>query len=504
MPQTFLQTLVFVILFFWGQSHSDRASYSQPFLFNAQKISIQDDILHLRLNKAEKQLDVLTKQTPNDPVLVILEDYAHFMASFLKIEDKNSYTEKTILERISKIKMADSKSPYYYFAQAEMLLHLALLNFEKESYLSGAINLKDAYSLLKKNTKLYPEFTPAYKSLGLIEMLAGAVPAKFSWIIATIGIKTDIDGGLQKLKKYTLKNDLKPEEKLWYPEGMLVYAAMLSWLKNDKEAAWNLVQNKTNDYSSNLLHCYIRASVAMDVKRNDEVLKILQSKPRDTDASQINALNYMMAKALLFKLNATAEDWFLTYIKNNKNGDLVKDSYLKISWLKTIENRNEERIRYHAKVIAEGNEKTYPDKTAVREAKEGVVHHPALLKARLYSDGGYYSEAWKCVELLKEENFTTLAQKTELYYRKGKILLDMEKPDKAEFFFVKALEKGAELTVYYAANAAILLGQIHENSKKFVEAKKYYQLSLNLPNKEYKNSLDQKAKAGLKRLEEIK
>jgi tetratricopeptide (TPR) repeat protein len=143
-------------------------------------------------------------------------------------------------------------------------------------------------------------------------------------------------------------------------------------------------------------------------------------------------------------------------------------------------------------------------KRSDREAKEGVVHHPALLKARLYSDGGYYSEAWKCVELLKEENFTTLAQKTELYYRKGKILLDMEKPDKAEFFFVKALEKGAELTVYYAANAAILLGQIHENSKKFVEAKKYYQLSLNLPNKEYKNSLDQKAKAGLKRLEEIK
>ena len=111
---------------------------------------------------------------------------------------------------------------------------------------------------------------------------------------------------------------------------------------------------------------------------------------------------------------------------------------------------------------------------------------------------------WKCVEFMKEDNFTTVAQKTELYYRKGKILFDMDKADKAEFFFIKTLEKGSELTHYYAANAAIHLGLIHEKSKKFFEAKKYYQLSLKLPNKEYKSSLDQKAKAGLKRLEEAK
>ena len=62
------------------------------------------------------------------------------------------------------------------------------------------------------------------------------------------------------------------------------------------------------------------------------------------------------------------------------------------------------------------------------------------------------------------------------------------------------LNEGQKYPWYYAANAALNLGLIFENQKKYAEAEKYYRRCLDLNYTEYKTSISQKAKAGLNRV----
>jgi hypothetical protein len=53
---------------------------------------------------------------------------------------------------------------------------------------------------------------------------------------------------------------------------------------------------------------------------------------------------------------------------------------------------------------------------------------------------------------------------------------------------------------YFAENAALQSGIIHEQNKDYNNAAKCFRLCLSMKNTEYKNSLDQKARLGLKRI----
>ena len=53
---------------------------------------------------------------------------------------------------------------------------------------------------------------------------------------------------------------------------------------------------------------------------------------------------------------------------------------------------------------------------------------------------------------------------------------------------------------YFAANAALQLGIIYEKQADFKKAAEYYELAQSMENVEYKNSINQKAKAGLNRI----
>jgi hypothetical protein len=66
------------------------------------------------------------------------------------------------------------------------------------------------------------------------------------------------------------------------------------------------------------------------------------------------------------------------------------------------------------------------------------------------------------------------------------------------------LEAGEKQPYYFAESAAIQLGIICENKGEYENAKAYYKRAINVEKHEFKNSLDQKAKAGLSRIEDQK
>jgi tetratricopeptide (TPR) repeat protein len=93
-------------------------------------------------------------------------------------------------------------------------------------------------------------------------------------------------------------------------------------------------------------------------------------------------------------------------------------------------------------------------------------------------------------------------EQTEYHYRRGRILHELKRWPEAEIAYLQAINQGRNLERYFAANAALQLGLIYEAQKRADEAAQYFNMAIGgFPeNKEYRNGIEQKARAGLQRI----
>ena len=146
------------------------------------------------------------------------------------------------------------------------------------------------------------------------------------------------------------------------------------------------------------------------------------------------------------------------------------------------------------------NLRRWGDKNALKEAKMGVAPDVALLRARLFFDGGYYQKALDVVRTKKESEYLSEAAHLEYCYRSGRILQMMKHPNEATSFFSKTIELGHGSKFYYACNASLQLGLMYEEYGNKEKAKEFYRYCLTLKPDDYRDELHSKAKAGLSRL----
>ena len=64
----------------------------------------------------------------------------------------------------------------------------------------------------------------------------------------------------------------------------------------------------------------------------------------------------------------------------------------------------------------------------------------------------------------------------------------------------KAISLGKNTSYYFASNAALNVGKIYEHQNNKAKAVAYYNLAVSMKNHEYENSIETKAKDGLRRL----
>jgi predicted negative regulator of RcsB-dependent stress response len=72
--------------------------------------------------------------------------------------------------------------------------------------------------------------------------------------------------------------------------------------------------------------------------------------------------------------------------------------------------------------------------------------------------------------------------------------------DSAIVYYTKTIDLGKQETTYFAARAALQLAVVYEDKKNYKMAATYFAQSMKMKNKEYKNSIDMRAKAGLQRV----
>jgi tetratricopeptide (TPR) repeat protein len=150
-------------------------------------------------------------------------------------------------------------------------------------------------------------------------------------------------------------------------------------------------------------------------------------------------------------------------------------------------------------VLKNGSTDSDADKKALADAKSGIWPNRWLLKARLLSDGGYQNEALKLLTGSPGEPLDTPGEKLEYLYRMARVYDALGRTEEALANYAATIKQGQNRTEYFAARAALQSGQLYEARGKKQQAIELYQQCLNMENHEYKNSLDQRAKAGIAR-----
>ena len=141
------------------------------------------------------------------------------------------------------------------------------------------------------------------------------------------------------------------------------------------------------------------------------------------------------------------------------------------------------------------------DKEAMKEFETKEIPNVILLRTRLLFDGGYYKESFREMAKITSPTVLPFKDRLEYTYRYGRLFHKIGDVQKAVLNYSATLQNGEASHYYFAANAALLLGQLYEEQHDREKARTYYNRCLALRHHDYQNSIDQKAQAALERLE---
>lgn len=475
---------------------------AEDFVFNQNLRKAYQHLWALRIYQADVLLAEERQRNPNNPALSFVENYQFFLDGFINENHRNFQDgSKYWHQRFEHVKRGNSQSPWYRFCQAELLIHQATLRFKFREYIKGAANIREAYQLLAENARKYPNFRPNMKSMGMLEVLVGTIPSSYSWATSMLGMSGSIEGGMKKMLGFVDAENLLIEEELFKEEALFLFAYMQLHVAREKEAAWNRIEPATRDYGQNLLKCYIRASIGMQCKRTDEVIRTLSNRPTGKDFPPFYFLDYLLGQAKLQRGDANADFYLKRFVAKFRGENYFKDAYLKLAWHAHLQGDEEKYKQYILLVKNKGKAQFDEDKQALKEAALTAPLLP-LLRGRLFFDGGYYERAIAEMKQLKPEMLRNEREKVEWHYRMGRAYDEFGNKELALWYYEKAIAEGKSKEWYFAANASIQSGEIYEQKNEIAKAKLSYEAVATMPFTEYRNSLEAKAKAALGRLNE--
>ena len=456
--------------------------------------------LHLRFTEARQMVAQIKIDDPENLIVYQIENYIDFFTVFLN-ENKKEFKEleKNKNFRLEQLSRGDKESPYYLYTQAEVKLQWALVRLKFEEYFTAFNEVRSAYKLLNKNLKKFPDFKASKKSLGILHALIGTVPDQYKWGIKLLGgMSGTIDQGrkeIEEVLEYAKHNDFIFEE-----ETLVMYALLMLNLNNEKEAAWGLLSNSRLNPKGNPLACFVLANVAVHTGRNDEAIRLLESRPQGPSFHPFPYLDYMLGLSKLYRLDADAGIYFQRYLVNFRGRNYIKEAYQKMAWLSLISGDQKSYRNLIANCEDKGAAVIGGDKNAEKEARTAAMPHPDLLRARLLYDGGYYDRAYLLLQKISKSDFPAKRSRLEYTYRLGRITHAQNKRKDALKHYQETIEQGRSESYYFACNAALQMGLLFEEEEDTRRAEIYYKMALGMRPDEYRNSLHQKAKAGLNRL----
>lgn len=474
------------------------------FEYDAQSKAVYKAITSLQFSKAYEGIASLKFKSPDNLIVHHLENYLDFFYLYVNGDQKSfDRLKPRRARRIELVSAGDKDSPYYLYVQAEIYLQWALIRLRFGEQLNGFMDINRANRLLEKNRKRFPDFMPNLKDLGILHAMVGTIPDNYQWGVKLLtSLNGTIKQGREELEKvvtYANQNEF-----LFKEEARSMYAYLLMHLAKDEKAAWKVIRTSGLSPAKNPLHCFIMSNIAMRSGHNSEAIQILSNFKKDNTRLEFPYLDYMLGLAKLRRLDSDAAPYFQRFLARNKTPYYVKEAYQKLAWQSLINGKSAEYTAYMKACLNNGEAIAGGDKNAFREAKSAHRSSVVLVKARLLFDGAYFRRAY---ELMRTQNRSAFAKKRdqlEYTYRLGRILHGLERWEEAIQAYQETIQHGSEESYFFACNAALQIGLIHEQLGDKVQAQSYFKRCLAINPDEYKTGLHQQAKSGLARVKSSK
>lgn len=485
--------LFFVLISFY----SLKADYHVT--FNTKVVEAQKLCYQLQLEPALAILSQAEKADPENLALAYLLNLNYTLKAFISESDADYKLLKAHYESAStKIEGLSDELAYKRFMLAEMEFQLAMIKGKREEFYSAAMNINSAYKLLKSNEEKFPEFIWNKKTLGLINAYLSTVPENYAWAVKLLGLKGSLSQGLAMLREVAYSEQKNAEGQYLAQEAHYLYAFTLYHIAKQPQRAWKEMQNCTEDAANNGLSTFFKALMASRIHKNDEVIATISKGPKGNNYTTVPFMNYMLGVAKLNALDPNAITALNNYYASFKGKNYIKACLQKMSWYYILF-PNKSKSEYYKQLIkTTGSAIIEEDKLALLYSNK-PASNAILLKARLLSDGGNYTAAQKLMEPLKSSDFANTMEKAEYAYRKARIYDQLNKKELAILFYVACSKFALQSPEYYGAYSCLYLGDYYLKKGQKSEAQHYYQQALSYSaNKEYTDSIEQKAKAGLK------
>lgn len=471
---------------------------AQDFVWTPSLQRAYADLQKLDLSSAQQSL---TQQTRPNGVRLFVDDYADMLRLVTSDDDQLLATLSNHEDgRLDTLKKLDDNSPWKRMLMAEIRLHWAFVKLKFGKEVSASWDVIRAYRLLVDNQKQFPHFLPTYKSLGTLHVMIGSVPENYGWVAKLLGLHGSVQQGQQELQRAQQDSTFGLEAHLI---ELMVKAYVLKFSTADEKQLARLV----GEHPDNLLLHFFGSTIEQKNGHSEQALDYLVERPTGKAYLPLPVIENILGDIYLQKSEyGTAITHLGQFLTAYKGQNFLKDSYYKLflcHWL-----ANEPDIRYRAllqKVLIVGRTTVESDKAAQKFAETYLKNGPSpnqkvLMRARLASDGGFTDGALAYLGPYSEATFASVPEQAEYNYRLGRIYQRRTEPDRAIPYFTRALALSEPDQLSFGATASLQLGYIYQQKNDRTRARSFFQKALSFKHHEYKNSVDNKAKAAISQL----
>jgi len=478
-----------------------QASTVRTFSFTRNIKEAYQDLISFRYQEGQRWLEREKRENPNNLLPYFLENIPETSGIFIREEEEEFDRLKGNKDRrLSMMEQGDPRSPFFLYTQAELHLQWALARVKFEEYTTAALELNRAYRMLNENKKKFPNFPLNNKGLGLLHVMIGTIPDSYKWAVQLLGIRGTIKTGVSELRAFYKIASTDSAYSCFRTEATVFLGMVLINYTNHESEAVALMDVIERERDVNPMLAYIYSSIGLKTGRSEEVVAFQTRYRQGKNLPSFPFLDLQFGQAKLFRLDVDADVPMLQFLKQFKGLNYIKSCHQHLAWHYLVHGKSD-KFQYHWKEInGIGSIVVDEDKQALKNFQNNAFPNPMLLRARLLCDGGFYAQSLKVLAEVKPASLKTPEQQLEYIYRLGRVYAKTGALQLAIANYEKTYEEGASQPFYFAEASAVQLGLIYENQGNKEKAEYYFHKALDVKKHAFKNSLDQKAKAGLNRL----
>lgn len=377
----------------------------------------------------------------------------------------------------------------------------SVIAFLNQRYFQAVRYARSAHKMIALSEEKYGDHVEQMKIRGLFNALLGAIPRKFQWISNTLGYKGDIQVARQQLETAVRKSQILGQE------AMYILSYVEKGMLNEKENSLARIEKARKASGPNILIDFVLASAYINVKQNDKALEILgeRSKYVNSGVFFIPYWDYLMGKSNYYKESYPVAQVYFSQFLNGYEGKLFKsDAYFRLAMSLTLDGSYEPARDFFYKIMDGENEGLDEDEYAIFMAEKFYHQKPntyicTLFRSRNLFDGGYLAPAKSLLLELKNQHYNSLSleERTELYYRFGRIYDTERNYPLALENYGKCMAEDESDQTWQQAYSAYYSGEIMKNKGKYDRAIGYYKKALGYKQYFYQTGLENRSKIAL-------